>query len=295
MIPLAPQGELLGMWLLTSPWMLFWALAAVVPVLIHLWSRRRYDEVPWAAMRFLLRAIRKNARRWRMEQLLLLAVRMLILILLAAALADPIVALLGDGTSPRGPVGDTHHVLVLDTSYSMDYRQADTTRFEAAKSLASEFVRQGLQGDGFTLIELSDPPRVVVGDPVFDRESMVTEIAQVSRTDGGADLEATLAEVQRVLGQAQDQHGRLQRGRVCFFTDLGQNSWSAVTSEPVQAGLSRLAQDAELRLFDVGQSGGQNVAVTRVASSEAVVTVGAPVRLDVELENFGSQDRRSKW
>ncbi len=60
---------------LPSGWMLLWGLAAVIPLLIHFLSRRRYDEVPWAAMEFLLAAIRKHARRWRIEQLLLLLVR----------------------------------------------------------------------------------------------------------------------------------------------------------------------------------------------------------------------------
>ncbi len=52
---------LIAWWLFSSPWMLLWALTAIVPLVIHLWSRRKYDEVPWAAMKFLLAAIRKNA------------------------------------------------------------------------------------------------------------------------------------------------------------------------------------------------------------------------------------------
>ena len=41
-----------------------WLVAASVPLLIHLWSRRRYREVPWAAVTFLLSAIRKNSKPW---------------------------------------------------------------------------------------------------------------------------------------------------------------------------------------------------------------------------------------
>ncbi len=289
---LLAQTGLFALWLLTSPWMLFWALAAIVPVLIHLWSRRKYDEVPWAAMRFLLAAIRKNARRWRIEQLILLFVRMAILILLALALADPIVALLGDGTTGSGRSGDTHNVLVLDASYSMDYRHADATRYDLAKGLASEFVRQSMQGDGFTLIQLADPPSVVVGEPVFDRESMVSEIAQLQRTDGGADLEATLAEVERVLDRSSDRESRLERKRICFFTDLGRNTWGEVASDAVQATLTRLAEKkADMTLYDVGQSGGHNVAAIRLSAADGVATVGTSTRLDLEFENFGSQDR----
>ncbi len=285
------QSGLLAQWLLTSPWMLLWALTAIVPVLIHLWSRRRYDEVPWAAMKFLLAALRKNARRWRIEQLLLLAIRIALLLLLALALADPVTSWLGGLGATARSAGDTHSVLVIDASYSMDYRQGDATRFKLAQGLACEVVRRSVQGDGFTLIRLAAPPTAVVSDPVFDREDMVTEINQLRRSDGGGDLPATLAEIQRVLDRAVEREPRLQRQNVYFFTDLGRTTWGDVTTAQVQAALEQMAQRAELRLFDVGQSGGQNVAVTRLAASEGVAMVGQPARLDIEIENLGSQDR----
>ncbi len=85
---------LFAFWPFASGWMLLWGFAALIPILIHFLSRRRYDEVPWAAMEFLLAAIRKHARRWRLEQLLLLVLRASILVLLAVALADPVWSLL---------------------------------------------------------------------------------------------------------------------------------------------------------------------------------------------------------
>jgi len=48
--------------------------AASIPIVIHLLNRRRFRIVQWAAMRFLLAAQKKNTRRMRLEQLLLLAV-----------------------------------------------------------------------------------------------------------------------------------------------------------------------------------------------------------------------------
>jgi hypothetical protein len=74
--------------------MLLWGLAASVPIIIHLWSKRRYHRFHWAAMEFLLAAVRKNARRIRLEHLILLLLRVAILVLLAVALADPVWSLL---------------------------------------------------------------------------------------------------------------------------------------------------------------------------------------------------------
>src|SRR5438045_5345713 len=62
---------------------------ASIPVIIHILNRRRYRTVQWAAMEFLLRAMKKNRRRLRFEHWLLLAIRCCVLGLLGLALARP--------------------------------------------------------------------------------------------------------------------------------------------------------------------------------------------------------------
>src|SRR5258708_27169257 len=61
-----------------------------IPILIHILNRRHFKVVNWAAMEFLLRAMRKNRRRLKFEQWLLLATRCALLILLGLALARPL-------------------------------------------------------------------------------------------------------------------------------------------------------------------------------------------------------------
>src|SRR5581483_12240969 len=107
---------------------------------IHLLNRRRFQIVHWAAMRFLLSAQRKNARRLRLEQLLLLAVRCLMLLLLVAALASvtPWAEAAWRWLAPHAVVARrastqrTHKVLVIDGSFSMALRAGDTSCFERA-------------------------------------------------------------------------------------------------------------------------------------------------------------------
>ena len=110
------------------------ALAA--PLLIHLLFRKRYQIVPWAAIRFLLTAERRHRRR--IDQWLLLALRTLALLLplfamiAATAWAEPLWQWFKPGnlestsTAPR-----THHVLVIDGSLSMMARtEGGRSRFE---------------------------------------------------------------------------------------------------------------------------------------------------------------------
>jgi hypothetical protein len=63
------------------------ALAMAIPIIIHILNRRRFKTVTWAAMEFLLRAMRKNRRRLRFEQWVLLATRCALVLLLGMALA----------------------------------------------------------------------------------------------------------------------------------------------------------------------------------------------------------------
>ena len=42
-------------------------LLVAVPIVIHLLNRRRFKTIEWAAMEFLLRALKKNRRRIRCE------------------------------------------------------------------------------------------------------------------------------------------------------------------------------------------------------------------------------------
>ena len=159
---------------ITNLAMLGWLAVAAAPILIHLWSRRRYREMSWAAMEFLLAALRQSRRRLRFEQWLLLLIRTLIVVLVVLAVAEPY---LQQGILAFTPGGArTHRVLVIDGSYSMAYRPTDKSRFEQAKDVARQIVHESPRGDGFSLVLMSDPPRAVVGTPALEPEEFLREI-----------------------------------------------------------------------------------------------------------------------
>lgn len=268
--------------------MLLWGGAAVLPIIIHLLSQRKYREVPWAAMEYLLAALRKNARRIRIEQLLLLLIRVAIVLLLALALADPIWSLFPSLSASLGAGGHTHFVLVIDGSYSMDYRPADKSRFEAAGELAAQVVENSRQGDGFSLVLMADPPQTIIAEPGFDPKDVLQEIRNLRLRHTGGDLSATLGEVEKILRQAHTQHARLTDAKVCWFTDLGRTTWDEAATDRGRQALGRLADKAQLVMFDVGQGDVQNLAVTRLDVRESLVTIARDVTLEAEVQNFGA-------
>jgi hypothetical protein len=292
-------GPLLAFWQFGAAGMLAWGLAAALPILIHLWSRRKYREESWAAMTFLLAALRKNARRIQLEQWILLAVRTLLVALFALALADPQLSVISPWVGGAG--GQSHVVLVIDGSFSMDYRsdaggglRGDKSRFDAARILAKEIVQSGQQGDGYTLVVMGAPPRVVIGQPAFDPRDVVEELDNLELAHTGASLPATLAEVEAIVRLANERHPRLTRRRVYFLTDLQQTTWGEVDSESSRQRLSRLADLATLELIDLGQPGEQNMAVTNLqidSASGGLIAARSEVTIRAELRSFAAEDR----
>ncbi len=114
------------------PALLAAGLAAVgLPVLIHLLTRRRRRPTPWAAMRFLQIALRKQRKRLLLERWLLLACRCLLVALLGLALARP---LFGAALADQGPV---QLAILIDNSLTSDAAPTGlTTDLDRSKAAA---------------------------------------------------------------------------------------------------------------------------------------------------------------
>src|SRR5688572_12682009 len=95
-----------------APALLFLGIAIAVPLILHLFQRQQGPRMVFPALRYLRRAEKENARRIRLRQFLLLALRVLALLILAAAAARPFIRTGGAGHVP------TAVVFVLDNSLS---------------------------------------------------------------------------------------------------------------------------------------------------------------------------------
>src|SRR5437870_4162893 len=123
------------------PWMLLGGLGISVPIAIHLLNRYRFKVVDWGAMELLRKALITRARRVKVEDWLLLALRCLVVLLVALALARP--KLPPSGVSVVGEGRDVGMVIALDASFSMAHRPGTDgkSRFEHATKRVQEIVK----------------------------------------------------------------------------------------------------------------------------------------------------------
>jgi hypothetical protein len=243
--------------------------------------------------------MKRRSRRIRLEQIVLLIVRTLLVILLVLAIAEP---RMEGGRLVFSKGTRTHRVLVIDGSYSMAYRPdkaagiedtAGKTRFEHAKELALKIVDQSAQGDAFTLVLMAAPPRVIVETPAFEPKAIREEIDNLSLLHTAADLPATMTKVKELVQEIRKETPWLQRHEVYFLTDLQRTTWAPNSNEAAMTEFRRqteeLSQRAAMVVLDLGQPDVDNLAVTSLSAPDTVATVGGSVTVQAVLKDFGQR------
>ena len=257
-----------------------WLAAAAAPILIHLWMRQTRRETHWAAIRFLQAALERQARKLRLQHWILLAVRTLLLLLVALAAAKPFF----DSGPLAGVSTPTHWVMVVDASLSMTYQHEGATRIEAAKRLAADLVNESGSSDRYSLCVMGAKATTPIAGSTADRSAVLRAIDRIEPTHGTASLDNALSQVDRIVASSAEGLAAGLRIEVLFFTDLGDNTWASVAgSEGSSNLLSKLKENSNLSVVDVGLSDASNVAVTQIELANSLPTVANPIEIRGEI------------
>lgn len=260
------------------------AAGGLVPIAIHLINRRRHRRIPWAAMAFLLAAQRKSRRRIFLEQWLLLAARVAVIVLLGLAVARP---LMTSGALTLTGATRSHHVFLVDNSLSMNAvdEERGSSRFEAARRAAVEVLNSLPPADGVSVVTLAEPATDVLGIAAYDRRMIREVIESIRPTYRATDLAGALEHAKRILAGSPAAEGNRA---VYFITDFAVTDWTPGRSPGPAAGMVEdMARTATPILMPIGARHAANAAITSAAPQLPWVGVGLPTRLNVEVANFG--------
>jgi uncharacterized membrane protein len=294
-------------WLSTfmlNPLMAFGAAAVASPILIHILSRRRFRRVRWAAMDFLLAAHKKNRRRIKLEQMILLALRCLAVALLAFMIARPFVrpnsfaALVG--ASPR-----TERIILLDDSFSMGYRPPAAARDDAAVfdrsrtaiERIARLIASESPDDTLSVYLTSNPtePQVAI-QSVDDAgiQQLRDRLATLAPSQKAGAMPRALDAVAQSLLRSASQ----VNAAVYIISDFQRRDWvrprDVESGEPPPSPLAPLGRaaregrDVKIVLIHVGPKDAGNVAVTSVEAVQPQAVAGVPVRFEVGVSNLSN-------
>lgn len=274
-----------------NPAFLWFALGGLIPVIIHLLHRQKFRRVRWAAMEFLLAALKKTRRRMQLENLILLLLRILVLILLALAVARPFFR---EAPLEAMADSDVHHLFVVDTSASMGYKRAQNTTLDVARK-AAEKVLEDLrpsEQDRFSLITLSQYPETVLKGR-NRKEHLRAALTELRPSDYGTSVHASMLEVRQLL---DDPEVRNRDRRIYLFTDLQRLGWDARDDEEAKkfgALLKELSQRPHtwFSIYDAGSADAHNHAIVDLRVHDRVVTTKRTARFTATLRSFSATPR----
>jgi hypothetical protein len=274
---------------------LFWTLGlptlgvVAIPVLIHLINMMRHRRLQWAAMEFLLVSQKKHRTWVILKQLLLLLLRMAALAAVVLMVAQP---RLRNQLSILGGAR-THHIVLLDDSFSMSDRWADTDAFSEAKKVVQQIGANAARQDrlqSFTLLRFSR-----VGRPQRPTEPDLTK--QTITSDFGDQLEDVLSKI-KVTQLASGPSPALQASAQLFGGDDGDHRILYLISdfrsrqwnEPsdLRKELLKLnSADTEVHLIDCVDRARPNLALVSLTPAEGIRAVGVELWMNVVVHNFG--------
>ncbi len=252
------------------------ALAAAVPVLLHLIKRERARRIEFPTLMFLRRISKKTIRYQRLRHLLLLLLRVLAFVFLALAFTRPYRAL-PQASAASGRVTEAH-IILLDNSLSMGYGD----RWERAKKAALDIVRRLRDGDKAALLEFSD--RTLIRAPLTEDVTAVT-----AEIEHGVELTDRPTRYSQALKVAEQLSLDAATGRrvLHLLSDFQKSGWAAEEQE------FRFSPGIQLECVDVGSSDYSNLTISNVRVSEVAEDSEGGLRLKSSVINFGTQERKN--
>lgn len=255
-----------------EPLFLIGLLAAGLPLLVHLFNRKKAIRRQFPAMTFLLESNQKNARSVKVRQWLLMALRILVIALVALALAKPYaMSRSGVASSDRLP---TATIIVVDTSASM---RRDGW-WERTRDALDETLDQARPWDELGVVLSAPQGEGQVVRLSGDHGAARGALDALEPGEGSADLASALQAAGEQLAASQ-----LPNRRILLFSDLAAGGWRPEAAPPSPLpyeliAISPRAADEPLP---------QNLGVESVSYAQEASGQGAAWRFDVSLVNTG--------
>lgn len=262
-----------------------------VPILIHLINLMRHRRVRWAAMEFLLASQKKNRNWVLLRQLLLLLLRMAAVAGIVMLLAQPAGRLFGGAV--------THHIVLLDDSFSMSDRGREGPVFDEAKQAVEQIGRGVAELEGeqkFTLLRFSQAG-AAGSAPAADylQETVTADFANKLRerlpgievSETGAGPGPALAAVEKYFERATGET------RVVYLvSDFRRRPWDN-PGDLTQQLAEMTKGDTQLYLVNCADEVRPNLAVTRLEPGAGTRAAGVPLFIEVEVHNFGAEPAKN--
>lgn len=272
--------------------------AMAVPILIHLLARRRFKRIRWAAMEFLIDAERRNRRRIRMEEWILLALRCLAVLLLGLLVARPFLSP-GAWASTWGGTRRTERIILLDDSFSMGLSKDGDSPFARSKAATARLVesfRQETPDDAVTILRTTAPSAPVVLGAYLDAEQVQGILARVEALSV-SQRSMDLGGVVKAAAELLERDAGIVDASLYVVSDFQRRDWASETAgsgargdrgvmDPLRAWQDR-KRSLRVYLINLGEENAVNDAVVALGLRGGRPVAGTTHMIEAQVAHFG--------
>lgn len=263
-----------------------------VPVIIHLYRGRQRDVVPWGAMQFLEAATTKGRSMQRLEELLLMFLRVAALLALVLALARPMVS-----SSLFGTTVDREVVLLLDNSLSMARTVENSSAHDLMTEKALALIDDLSSGDSVNVMLATGGGQWLTAEGIpadtVGKRQLRSVIESVEPSLGTARLLDCL----QIAVNDESPNNPVHR-QIYVVTDDQTHSWQVdATGSWQQLGSARtnaaVPTTIEVITCQLDASELNNLAVTKLEASRQLVRPDERVEFVARIANVGEQPTKA--
>ncbi len=300
----------------------FGATAFTIPLLIHLLNRSKYMTIDWGAMQFLESSVKVNSRRVQWKQLLLLLVRCLIPILLALAMARPLLQA-WKNSADASPLS---LAILIDDSLSMYTLSPSQSALQSAQANQATNEPNRLGSSSSRILQAVAQVRTVLeglpagseaaliwaGKPAqiesehqpaallkMKLAELIESRAKKNETAGTTDL----SEAVTLATQWLDQ-GTNSKRHLLVLSDFQSSQWNSNTQDlarDLATAFSNRSVPIEWSFFQVGKADSQtdassnltsnaDIALLGIDSIPSLVTPQGKMTISTTLQNYSNQN-----
>jgi len=231
-----------------NPFFLIGSALLAVPVLIHLVRRERSEVVPFSSLMFLLKIPKRMIRQQMLKNILLMALRLLLIALLVGTFARPY--LMQSATPNAGVTGQGRgFVMLLDNSYSMRYGR----NFEQLKSEALSRINAMGSNDRMAIVGFNEAA-TVLANATTDKGKLRAAVDALEPSFSGTRFFEAFSVADRLLSQFAGQEKHL-----ILISDFQRTGWNRSSRESV------IGRDVKTDLKFVGVEKSTNVGIDNVS------------------------------
>lgn len=258
------------------------AAGACVPLFLHLMQNRRKVTMPFPTLRFLKLAEKSSSSKVRLENLLLWLLRTLIMALLGAAFAMPMLrksAFAWSGEAPRDVA------LVIDASASMGYRKQGKAVWDEALEAAAAVVEGLGEKDRACIYLARQQPEAVVVEPIADKKEVLARLKNLALGSTTSQIGPALEEAVKALKKS-DENREME---IHILTDNQAVPWQAMPAGPAGSAKSPFADLKKLTVFVtmLGVEAPENTAPASIAIQPARLRKGVEAKVSTAFSRTG--------